>query len=109
MMLSLCAAELRGGFNMKEKYPELKENKGKFALEEWQDQDDKASTDLSDAGSRSACGFLRVPAGAAGEAGRQVGDSVGATHGANGGVEAVAVADALGLWDPSCLQGSGQK
>lgn len=27
VMLSLCAAELRGGFNMKEKYPELKENK----------------------------------------------------------------------------------
>lgn len=52
--LSLCAAELRGGFNTKGKYPELKENKGKFAWEEWQDQDGKASTDLSDAGSRSA-------------------------------------------------------
>lgn len=36
--------------------------------------------------------------GAAGEASRQVGDTVGATHGADGGGEAVAVADALSFW-----------
>lgn len=36
--------------------------------------------------------------GAAGEAGRQVGDTVRAAHGADGGGEAVALTDALSFW-----------
>lgn len=46
-----------------------------------------------------------APVGAAGEAGRQVGDAVGAAHGADGGGEAVALTDALGVQNPVFTQG----
>lgn len=46
-----------------------------------------------------------APVVAAGEAGRQVGDAVGAAHGADGGGEAVALTDALGLWNQASSQG----
>lgn len=47
--------------------------------------------------------------GAAGEAGRQVGDAVGAAHGADGGGEAVALTDALGVGDGASTQGPAHR
>lgn len=46
---------------------------------------------------------------AAGEAGRQVGDAVGAAHGADGRGEAVAVTDALSFWGLASNQGPAQR
>lgn len=50
-----------------------------------------------------------VLVGAAGEAGRQVGDAVGAANGADGGGEAVALIDALGVQNPVFTEGPAHR
>lgn len=63
------------------------------------------ATDLKGARRRLDASSVR----AAGEAGRQVGDAVGAAHGADGRGEAVAVTDALSFWGLASNQGPAQR